>query len=87
MTGKLGRRAAFAAMSAAAVVTTAGALPAQAQSPAAGKLGTQFTYTYYTTAAHTGTPVGDWTFGYCPSYFSNLVGTKTSYYVLSEMAC
>ena len=87
MTGKLGKRATFAVVLAAAVITTAGALPAQAQSPAAGKLGNQFTYTYYSTAAHTGAAVGGWTFGYCPSYFTNSWGTKTSYFVSSEEAC
>jgi hypothetical protein len=87
MTGKLGKRAMFAVVLAATVITTAGALPAQAQSPAAGKLGNQFTYTYYSTAALTGAPVGGWTFGYCPSYFTNSWGTKTSYFVSSEEAC
>ena len=86
MTRNLRNRAVFALMLAAAV-TTAGALPAQAQSPAAGKLGNQFTYTYYATAAHTGSPVGGWTFGYCPSYFSSTWGTRTSYFVTSEIPC
>jgi len=71
---------------AAAAITTAGALPAQAQSPG-GKLGNEFTYTYYANAAHTGAPVGGWTFGYCPTYFSNSWGTRTSYFVSSEEAC
>lgn len=87
MTGYLGNRAVFAVVLAAAAITMTGALPAQAQSPAAGKLGNQFTYTYYSTAADTGTPVGGWTFGYCPSYFSSSWGTKTSYFVTSEEAC
>jgi hypothetical protein len=87
MTGNLRTRALFAAMLAAAAITTTGALPAQAQSPAAGKLGNQFTYTYYATAADTGTPVGGWTFGYCPSYFSSSWGTRTAYFVSSEEAC
>lgn len=81
-----GKRAVFAVVMASAVATTAGALPAQAQSPA-GKLGNQFTYTYYTSAAHTGASVGGWTYGYCPSYFTVSWGTKTSYFVLSEEAC
>jgi Family of unknown function (DUF6289) len=87
MTNKFGNRAMFAVALAAALTTTAGALPAQAQSPAAGKLGNQFTYTYYSSAAHTGEPVGGWTFGYCPSYFSSSWGTKTTYFVTSEEAC
>ncbi len=86
MTGKRGKSGVFAVVLAAAVITTAGAPPAQAQSPA-GKLGNQFTYTYYATSADTGTPVGGWTFGYCPSYFSNSWGTRTSYFLSSEEAC
>jgi hypothetical protein len=86
MTANLGHRAIFAVVLAAAVMTTASALPARAESPA-GKLGNQFTYTYYATAAHTGAPVGGWTFGYCPSYFSDSWGTRTSYFVSSEEAC
>jgi len=87
MTAYRGTRALFAAALTAVVMTTAAALPAHAQSPAAGKLGNQFTYTYYSTAAHTGAPVGGWTFGYCPSYFSNSWGTKTAYFVSSEESC
>jgi hypothetical protein len=61
------------------------AFPAHAQSQTpAGRLGTQFTYTYYATAAHTGEAVGEWVFGYCPTYFSDTFGTKTAYCVLSE---
>jgi hypothetical protein len=86
MTANPGKRAIFAVVLAVAVLTTASALPARAQS-AAGKLGHQFTYTYYATAAHTGAPVGEWTFGYCPSYFSDSWGTRTSYFVSSEEAC
>jgi hypothetical protein len=86
MTRNRGNRAVAAAVLAAAALTAAVASPAQAQSPA-GKLGNQFTYTYYATAAHTGEPVGEWIFGYCPSYFSNSWGTKTSYFVTSEEAC
>jgi hypothetical protein len=85
MIRNLGNRAVFAVVLAAAMMT-AGALPAQAQGTA-GKLGNQFTYTYYASAAHTGTPVGKWIFGYCPSYFSESFGTRTSYFVLSEEAC
>jgi hypothetical protein len=88
MTRNLGKRAAFAVALTAAVIMTAGTLPAQAQAQSpAGKLGNQFTYTYYATSAHTGEPVGGWTFGYCPSYFSNTWGTKTTYFVTSEEAC
>jgi hypothetical protein len=86
MTRNRGNRAVFAVALTAAALATAIASPAQAQSPA-GKLGNQFTYTYYATAAHTGEPVGEWVFGYCPSYFSNSWGTKTSYFVSSEEAC
>jgi hypothetical protein len=86
MTVNPGKRAVFAVVLAAAVITAASALPAGAQS-AAGKLGNQFTYTYYATAAHSGAPVGGWTFGYCPSYFSDSWGTRTSYFVSSEEAC
>lgn len=87
MSRKLGKRAVFAAVLAAAAITTAGTLSAQAESPAAGKLGNQFTYTYYANAAHTGAPVGGWTFGYCPTYFSSSWGTKTTYFVTSEESC
>jgi hypothetical protein len=87
VTKSLGNRVIFAVMLVAAVVTTAGVLPAQAQSPAAGKLGNQFTYLYYANAAHTGEPVGEWVFGYCPSYFSHSWGTRTAYVVSSEEAC
>jgi hypothetical protein len=86
MTSKLRNRAIFAGALAAVAITTAAAVPAQAQSPA-GKLGTQFTDTYYATAALTGTPVGEWVYGYCPTYFSDMFGTKTAYYVLSEESC
>jgi hypothetical protein len=86
MSRKLGNRAVFAVVVAAAAITAGGALPAQAQSPA-GKLGNQFTYTYYSNAAHTGAPVGEWTFGYCPTYFSSSWGTRTSYYTTSEQPC
>ena len=86
MTRKIGSRAVFAMVLAAATITTAGALPAQARSPA-GKLGNEFRYTYYSSAAHTGTPVGGWTYGYCPSYFSTSWGTRTSYFIMSEEAC
>jgi hypothetical protein len=86
MTRNLGLRAALAVALAAAAVTTAGVLPAQAQSPA-GKLGNEFTFTYYANSAHTGEPVGAWTYGYCPSYFSVSWGTRTSYFVSSEEAC
>ncbi len=83
---KLGRRAVVAGVLAAAALTTAAVVPAQAQNPA-GKLGTQFTETYYATSAHTGDPVGEWVYGYCPSYFSHLYGTKTAYFVLSSESC
>jgi hypothetical protein len=86
MTKNLGKRAVLAVLLAAAAATTAGVLPAQAQSPA-GKLGNEFTYTYYANAAHTGEPVGGMIFGYCPSYFSNSWGTRTTYFVTSEEAC
>lgn len=86
MTRNRGSRAVFAVVLAAAAITTTGALPAQAQSQA-GKLGNQFTYTYYTNAAHTGAPVGGWTFGYCPTYFSSSWGTRTSYFLSSEEPC
>ena len=86
MIRSLGHRAVCAMVLTAAAITTAGVLPAQAQSPA-GKLGNQFTYTYYANAAHTGAPVGEWTYGYCPSYFSNSWGTRTTYFVSSEEAC
>ena len=85
MTKNVGGRAIFAVLAAAAI-TAGGALPAQAQSPA-GKLGNQFTYTYYANAAHTGAPVGGLIFGYCPSYFSNSWGTRTSYFISSEEPC
>lgn len=85
MIRNIGNRAVSAVVLAAAI-TAAGALPAQAQSPA-GKLGNQFTYTYYANAAHTGAQVGGWTFGYCPTYFSNSWGTRTTYFVSSEEAC
>jgi hypothetical protein len=86
MTRNRGSRAAFAVALAAAVITTTGALPAQAQSPA-GKLGNEFQYTYYANAAHTGAPVGGFTYGYCPSYFSTSWGTRTPYFVSSEEPC
>lgn len=85
MTRHLGRRSALVALAATAVLT-AGMLPAQAQSPA-GKSGNVFTFTYYANAAHTGDPVGQWIYGYCPSYFTNSWGTRTAYQVESEQAC
>jgi hypothetical protein len=85
MTSKLRKRALYAGVLAAVAITTAAAVPAQAQSH--GKLDTQFTDTYYATAALTGSPVGEWVYGYCPTYFSDLFGTKTAYYVLSEESC
>ena len=85
MTRSLRSRAIFAVVLGAAAITTAVAQPAHA-SPA-GKLGTQFTETYYANAAHTGEPVGEWVYGYCPSYFSDMFGTKTAYSVLSSEAC
>jgi hypothetical protein len=86
MIRNLGHRAVFAVVLAGAAIMTVGALPAQAQTPS-GKLGTQVTYTYYANAAHTGEPVGEWIFGYCPTYFSDIFGTRTSYFVSSEEAC
>jgi hypothetical protein len=85
MIRSLGNRAVLMVVLAAGI-TTAGALPAQAQSQA-GKLGNEFTYTYYANAAHTGAPVGAFTFGYCPTYFSYSWGTRTAYLVTSEEAC
>jgi hypothetical protein len=85
MTRNLRNRAIFGAVLAAVALTAAGASPAHAN--AAGKLGTQFTDTYYTNAAHTGEPVGEWVYGYCPTYFSDVYGTKTAYWVLSEESC
>jgi hypothetical protein len=84
VTRKLGLRVTSALVLATAAATMAAVLPAQAQSHT-GKLGNQFTYTYYATAAHTGSPVGEWTFGYCPTYFSVSSGTRTAYFVTSEM--
>ena len=86
MIRSLANRTIFTIVLAAAAITAAGTLPAQAQGPA-GKLGNQFTYTYYATAAHTGEPVGGWTFGYCPTYFSSSWGTRTTYFVTSEEPC
>jgi hypothetical protein len=85
MTSKLRNRVIFAGVLAAVAVTTAAAVPAQAQSH--GKLDTQFTETYYATSADTGTPVGEWVYGYCPTYFSDMFGTKTAYFVLSSESC
>jgi hypothetical protein len=88
MTRNRRNRAIFAVVLTAAAFSAAGVLPAHAQSQTpAGRLGTQFTYTYYATAAHTGEAVGEWVFGYCPTYFSDTFGTKTAYYVLSEESC
>ena len=81
-----GSRALLTAVLAAAAIATTGALPAQAQSPA-GKLGNVFQSTYYANAAHTGAPVGEFTYGYCPSYFSTSWGTRTPYFVSSEEPC
>jgi hypothetical protein len=86
MTRNLGYRAVFALVLAATAISTAAAAPAHAQSPA-GKLGNEFTYTYYANSAHTGEPVGGFTYGYCPTYFSNSWGTRTVYFVSSEEPC
>ena len=85
MTRNLGRRSVFAVVLAAAAFT-AGTLPAQAANPP-GKLGNIFTQTYYANAAHTGSPVGGFTYGYCPTYFSNSWGTRTPYFISSEQPC
>jgi len=86
MTRHLGRRTGLVTGLAAAAVMTAGVLPAQAQSPA-GKSGNVFTFTYYANAAHTGSAVGQWIYGYCPGYFTNSWGTRTAYSVESEEPC
>lgn len=86
MTKNLRNRVVFAVVLAASVIATTGVLPAQASGPA-GKLGNEFIFTYYANAALTGAPVGGWTYGYCPSYFSTSWGTRTSYFVSEEESC
>jgi hypothetical protein len=86
MTKNLANRAIFALVLTATAFSTAAAAPAHAQSPA-GKLGNEFTDTYYANAALTGEPVGGFTYGYCPTYFSSSWGTRTVYFVSSEEPC
>ncbi|TDP94895.1 hypothetical protein [Labedaea rhizosphaerae] len=77
----LRRAAAVAAGCALAVTMTGG--PASAT----GKLGHMFTYTYYSSSAHTGEPVGGYVYGYCPSYFSSTWGVRTAYFTSTVEEC
>jgi hypothetical protein len=86
MTRKITGTGMFAVVLTAAALTMASALPAQAVSPAIGT-GYLMTDTYWATAAHTGTPVGYHTWGYCPELVSIVSGTSSAYITASTQPC